>query len=79
MAQRNRDIPVTSGRSRAPLTITHPNAVYVDQGFSFQLLVDGAPAAGVPISVYRSGNVYDDRRIAALAEAGAFGTKGNTG
>ena len=52
---------------------THPNAVYVDQGFAFQLLVDGQPVAGAPISVYRSGNIYDDRRIAVELRTDAQG------
>ena len=53
--------------------ITHPNAVYVDQGFAFQLLVDGKPVSDAQVSVYRSGNIYDDRRIAAEARTDAKG------
>ena len=51
----------------------HPNAIYVDQGFGFQLLVDGQPAANAPVSVYRSGNIYDDRRIAVELKTDAKG------
>ena len=64
----------TKGEGFELKPITHPNAIYVDQGFAFQLLVDGKPAAGVPISVYRSGNIYDDRRIAAELHTDAKGT-----
>ncbi len=53
--------------------ITHPNAVYVDQGFAFQMLVDGKPVADAPVSVYRSGNIYDDRRIAVELKTDAKG------
>ena len=53
--------------------MNHPNALYVDQGFAFQLLVDGKPAAGAPISVYRSGNIYDDKRIAVETKSDAKG------
>lgn len=52
---------------------THPNAVYVDQGFAFQLLVDGKPAVDMPVSVYRAGNIYDDRRIASETKSDARG------
>jgi hypothetical protein len=63
----------TSGHDLELKPITHPNAVYVDQGFAFQLLVDGQPAANVPVSVYRSGNIYDDRRIAVELKTDAKG------
>lgn len=52
---------------------THPNAVYVDQGFALQLLIDGRPAADLPVSVYRAGNIYDDRRIATETKSDAKG------
>lgn len=54
----------TTGHDLELKPITHPNAVYVDQGFAFELLIDGKPATNVPFSVYRAGNIYDDRRIA---------------
>ncbi len=63
----------TSGQGFELKPITHPNAVYVDQGFAFQLTVDGQPIAGVPISVYRAGNIYDDRRIAVQLKTDAKG------
>ncbi len=53
--------------------ITHPNGIYMDQGFAFQLLIDGAPAAGVGVTVYRSGDIYDEHKIAAEAKTGATG------
>ena len=63
----------TTGQGFELKPVTHPNAVYVDQGFAFQLLVDGVGAANAPISVYRSGNNYDDRRIAVEAKTDAKG------
>lgn len=63
----------TTGRGFELKPVTHPNAVYVDQGFAFQLLVDGKPVADAPISVYRAGNIYDDRRIAAETRTDAKG------
>jgi hypothetical protein len=63
----------TTGEGFELKPLTHPNAIYVDQGFSFQLLVDGQPVANAPISVYRSGNIYDDRRIAVELKSDAKG------
>jgi hypothetical protein len=63
----------TSGQGFELKPLTHPNAIYVDQGFDFQLLVDGQPAAGAAVRVYRAGNVYDDRRIAAELRTDAAG------
>jgi hypothetical protein len=53
--------------------ITHPNGVYIDQGFAFQLLIDGAPAPGVGVTVYRAGDIYDEHKIAAEAKTNAAG------
>jgi hypothetical protein len=63
----------TSGQGFELKPLTHPNGVYVDQGFSFQLLADGQPLANVPVAVYRSGNIYDDRRIAVELKTDAKG------
>ena len=53
--------------------IDHPNALYVDQGFAFELTVDGKPFPNAQISLYRSGNVYDDKRIAQTVRTDAKG------
>jgi len=63
----------TTGQGFELKPTTHPNAIYLDQGFAFQLLVDGKPAPDVAVSVYRSGNVYDDRRIAVQLKTDAEG------
>ncbi len=63
----------TTGRGFELKPVTHPNAVYVDQGFAFQVLVDGQPVAGALVSVYRAGNIYDDRRVAAETKTDAKG------
>ncbi|MHB8283186.1 MAG: DUF4198 domain-containing protein [Caulobacteraceae bacterium] len=63
----------TSGKGLELKPVTHPNAIYVDQGFAFKFLLDGAPAAGVPISVYRSGDAYDDKKITAEVKTDASG------
>lgn len=63
----------TTGRGLELKPLTHPDAIYVDQGFAFQLLVDGRPLANAPVSVYRAGNIYDDRRIAVETRTDADG------
>ncbi|MGC1304461.1 MAG: DUF4198 domain-containing protein [Caulobacteraceae bacterium] len=62
-----------SGEGLELKPVTHPNAIYVDQGFAFQLLIDGKPAAGTPFSVYRSGDIYDDHKVMAEMKTGADG------
>jgi hypothetical protein len=63
----------TTGKGFELKPLTHPNGVYVDQGFGFQLLLDGRPVAGAPIAVYRGGNKYDDKRIAIETRSDAKG------
>jgi hypothetical protein len=53
--------PTGQGLELKPLV--HPNSIYVDAGFPFQLLVDGRPAAGLPVDVYREGDVYDEKKL----------------
>jgi hypothetical protein len=53
--------------------VDHPNALYVDQGFGFELTVDGKPFPNAQISLYREGNVYDDKRIAQTLKTDAKG------
>jgi len=62
-----------SGKGFELKPVTHPNSIYVDQGFAFQLLVDGAPAADVGVSVYRSGDVYDEHKVMAEMKTDAKG------
>jgi hypothetical protein len=63
----------TTGQGFELKPITHPNAVFVDQGFAFELIVDGKPVANQAISVYRSGNIYDDKRIAVTLKTDVAG------
>lgn len=53
--------------------ITHPNEIYLDQGFTFEVLNDGKPVRDVAFTVYRGGNAYDDKKIALEAHSGADG------
>jgi hypothetical protein len=62
-----------SGKGLELLPITHPDSIYVDQGFAFKFLLDGAAAADVPITVYRAGDAYDDKKISAEVKTNASG------
>lgn len=53
--------------------ITHPNEIFVDEGFEFEMLVDGAPAEGLEIEVFKDGNAYAEKKIAAEVKSGAGG------
>ncbi len=43
---------------------THPNEIYLDDGFSFRMLIDGKPASGLRFTVYRGGESYEGERTA---------------
>jgi uncharacterized GH25 family protein len=43
--------------------ITHPNAIYVEEGFNFEVLFDGSPLAGQEIVVDRQGGDYEEPRF----------------
>jgi uncharacterized GH25 family protein len=62
-----------SGKGLELEPVTHPNEIYVDQGFSFVLLVDGKPVGDVGVTVFRGGNAYEDRKIFAEARTGKEG------
>lgn len=51
--------PTGTGLELAP--VTHPNDLFVDDTATFQLLLDGKPAAGVDVSVVPSGVRYRDK------------------
>lgn len=63
----------TSGKGFELKPLTHPDSIYVDQGFAFKFLLDGAAAAGVPITVYRSGDAYDEKKIIAEVKTDVAG------
>lgn len=62
-----------SGKGFELEPITHPNEIFVDDGFSFRLLVDGKPVAGAHITVMRGGELYDGSRTMIEATTGADG------
>lgn len=63
----------TAGTGLELRPITHPNEIFVDEGFEFEMLVDGAPAEGLEIEVFKDGNAYAEKKIAAEVKSGAGG------
>lgn len=53
--------PVRQGFELRP--ITHPNEIYVDGGFAFELLNDGRPLSGVHFEAIRGGDHYTGRNV----------------
>lgn len=62
-----------SGQGFELRPITHPNDIYVDQGFEFELLEDGKPLPDVKVQIVRNGNLYDDKRSSADIQTDAHG------
>jgi Domain of unknown function (DUF4198) len=63
----------SSGQGFEVKPLTHPNEIYLDRGFSFEVLVDGVLVKGQSFSVYRGGNVYDDKKILAQVKTDSRG------
>jgi hypothetical protein len=62
-----------SGKGFEIKPATHPNEIYLDTGFTFAALVDGAPTAGLRFTVYRGGNAYEEKKVFAEARTDAKG------
>lgn len=62
-----------SGKGFELEPITHPNEIFLDEGFSFRLLVDGKPLAGAHVVVYRGGELYDGSHTMLEATTAADG------
>lgn len=62
-----------SGKGLELEPVTHPNEIYLDDGFSFRMLVDGKPAAGLRFTVYRGGESYEGERTAIEGATDADG------
>lgn len=62
-----------SGQGFELKPITHPNDIYVDQGFEFELLEDGKSLPGVAVEIARAGNFYDEKKEYAELKTDANG------
>lgn len=62
-----------SGKGFEIEPVTHPNEIFLSDGFVFRALIDGKPVAGQHVSVYRGGEAYDDKRTTIEVTTGADG------
>jgi hypothetical protein len=53
--------PTGKGFELKPLI--HPNEIFLDTGFPFEILMDGKPVEGVALEVFRGGNAYEDKKV----------------
>lgn len=53
--------------------ITHPSAIYLNDGFRFQVLFDGAPLAAQEVNLYRDGGAYDETPFHQTVQTDATG------
>lgn len=78
------DVYVTKGApTRAPVDhtigrltlhpITHPNDIYLGEGFRFEVLFDGAPLANQEIQIDRQGGDYEEPRFQQIVRSDAQG------
>ncbi|KCB34153.1 PF10670 domain protein, partial [Bordetella hinzii CA90 BAL1384] len=49
------------GRGLELVAVTHPNDLYSDEAATFQMTVDGKPAAGLEVTVVPDGSRYRDK------------------
>lgn len=63
----------TSGKGFELEPVTHPNEIFLDEGFTFRALVDGKPVNGLNVTVFRGGEGYQDKRTAIEATTAADG------
>lgn len=69
----SRNALAVSGKGFELRPVTHPNEIFIDQGFTFDVLVDGTPVAGQEFTVYRAGNAYEDKKVFAEVKSDARG------
>ena len=53
----------TTGKGFELKPLIHPNEIFLDTGFPFEILMDGKPAEGVALEVFRGGNAYEDKKV----------------
>lgn len=68
-----RDIPAPRGTGVEVLPVTHPADIVEGEDAVFQLLIDGRPRAGLPVTVYREAGRYDGRLVEADVVTGEDG------
>ena len=53
--------------------ITHPNAIFLDEGFEMSVSWGGKPLAGLETFLYRQGGDYDEKKFEQINKTGANG------
>lgn len=71
-APTNAVIGVNVGRL-AMRPVTHPNAIYLDEGFTFDVTFDGAPLANQAVEVDREGGGYEEPKFHQVVRTDARG------
>ena len=59
------DIPPPRGTGVEVIPVTHPANIVEGEDAVFQLLIDGQPRAGLPVTVFREAGRYDGRSVEA--------------
>lgn len=67
------DVFATTGQGIELVPVTHPNDLYAGEAATFQLLLDGEPAAGLEIEIVPGGTRYRDSQDSLAATTGADG------
>ncbi|MDY7576866.1 DUF4198 domain-containing protein [Herbaspirillum sp. RTI4] len=69
----SRQVLATTGAGLEMAAITHPDDLMAGDKASFRLLLDGKPAAGVPVTATLGGERYRDKTISVSAVTGQDG------
>ncbi|MCE7031839.1 DUF4198 domain-containing protein [Lysobacter sp. GX 14042] len=69
----SQDVFATTGQGIELVPVTHPNDLYAGEAATFQLLLDGEPAAGLEIEIVPGGTRYRDSQDSLAATTGADG------
>jgi hypothetical protein len=67
------DVPAARGTGVEVVPVTHPADIVAGEDAVFQLLIDGQPRAGLPITVFREAGRYDGRLVEADVVSGPDG------
>lgn len=67
------EVPAARGTGVEVIPVTHPNEIVEGEDAVFQLLIDGQPRGGLPITVFREAGRYDGRLVEAEVVSGPDG------
>lgn len=62
-----------TGRGLELKPLTHPSDIVAGEDASFQLMMDGQPLAGIPVTVFREAGRWDGRKVEADLTTNAEG------